>query len=109
MGGESYRDTLLRDLPPEIREGVRKRVAADKKPPEIKRFYLNREVDESGVSGTGIVAVGVVFPSGQVVLHWVSKRTSAKSLGIYEDMEDLEEVHGHKGATEVIWYDQGDE
>jgi len=106
----SYRNTLLENLPPEIREGVRKRVAADEKPPEIKCFYLNREVDESGISGTGVVAVGIVFPSGRAVLEWVSKRTNANSLGIYEDMDDLQEVHGHKGATKIVWYDEkGDE
>jgi len=30
----------------------------------------------------------------------VSKRTNANSLGIYDNMDDLKEVHGHAGATE---------
>ena len=104
----SYRNTLLENLPPEIRVGVRKRVAADEKPPEIKCFYLNREVDESGVSGTGIVAVGVILPSGRALLEWISKRTKAKSLALYEDLDDLQSVHGHEGNTKVVWYG-GDE
>lgn len=80
-------------------------ILSEKKPPKISKFYLNRVEDESGVSGTGIVAVGVKLPSGRCILEWVSKRTSANSLGIYDDMDDLKKVHGHDGKTEVVYYD----
>lgn len=73
-------------------------------PPKIRKFYLNREEDESGVSGTGIVAVGVELPSKRCVIEWISKRTDANSLGIYDNMEDLEKVHGHEGKTKVKFY-----
>lgn len=102
----SYRDTLIADLPPAYRAGVERRIATSEKPPKTRRFYLNRVKDESGVSGTGIVAVGVVLPSGRAVIEWVSKRTQADSLGIYADMEDLEKVHGHEGATKVVYEDE---
>lgn len=36
-------------------------------------FYLVRHQDVSGVSGTGIVAYGVVLPSGQAVMAWNSR------------------------------------
>lgn len=65
----------------------------------IKSFYLDRGEDESGVSGTGVVAVGVVLPSGKVVMEWLTFHTS---LAIYNNLEDVEKIHGHSGATRVI-------
>ena len=65
----------------------------------IQPFYLQRNEDVSGVSGTGIVAVGVVLPSGQAILEW---QTQYHSLGIYDSLEALERIHGHDGATKVI-------
>jgi hypothetical protein len=103
MAHESFRDQLLSELPPALREGVQQRLASEEKPPKIRKFHLLRERDESGVSGTGIVAVGVVLPSGRAIIEWVSKRTKADSLGIYDDMEDVEMVHGHAGATKIVY------
>ena len=65
----------------------------------FKEFYLQRNEDESGVSGTGIVARGVVFPSGKVVLEWQTFHTS---LCIYQNLSDVEAIHGHGGKTVVI-------
>jgi len=65
----------------------------------IKHFYLKREVDVSGTSGTGIVARGVILPSGVAILEWLTFHTS---LGIYKNIEDVEKIHGHGGATEVV-------
>ena len=100
----SFRDSLIDTLPPSLREGVKRRTAesSEEGAPKIRKFHLKREVDESGVSGTGIVAVGVILPSGRAILEWVSKKTQANSLGIYDNIEDLEEVHGHKGATKIV-------
>jgi hypothetical protein len=62
----------------------------------IREFYLERLEDESGVSGTGVVARGVVLPSGRVVLEWESQITS---ITIYNSVEELNEIHGHHGKT----------
>lgn len=102
---KSYRDALVKGLPSALQDGVRQRLASDEKPPKIRKFHLLRKKDESGVSGTGIVAVGIIFPSGRAIMEWVSKRTDANSLGIYDDMADVEAVHGHAGATEVVYDD----
>jgi hypothetical protein len=40
-----------------------------------RRFALIRHVDYTGVSGIGVVAYGVTFADGQVVLRWCSNRT----------------------------------
>lgn len=44
---------------------------------KFQEFYLQRNEDVSGTSGTGIVARGIVFPSGKA-------------------------IHGHGGKTLVI-------
>jgi hypothetical protein len=63
-------------------------------------FHLRREVDVSGVSGTGCVAEGAVLSDGRAVLHWLA---GGGSLGIYQSIEELIRIHGHGGATEVEW------
>jgi len=70
-----------------------------------RRFFLNRKKDQSKVSGCGYVAFGVQFPSGKVVLEWLSEHTSE---GIYENLEDCIKIHGHEGSTEVLWIDNVD-
>lgn len=50
----------------------------------LKEFYLERLEDESGVSGTGTVAVGVIFPSGKAVMEWT---TELSSLAVYDSIQ----------------------
>lgn len=70
--------------------------------PLTRRFALKRKEDKTGNSGTGTVAIGIVFPSGFVVMEWV---TMEKSLGFYHSIAQLEKIHGHNGATEVVFVD----
>lgn len=69
-----------------------------------QRFELIRYEDESGVSGTGTVAYGVVFPepNGRAVLGWV---TDVNSVAVYGSLEEVREIHGHEGKTEVVLID----
>lgn len=64
-------------------------------------FTLVRKTDVSGVSGTGIVAEGVVFQDGTCAMRWL---TATPSTAIYASIEDLEKIHGHDGAT-VVQFD----
>lgn len=64
----------------------------------LKQFYILREEDPSGVSGTGIIAQGVIFPSGKVVMEWCTTHTS---IGIYESIDKIQMVHAHKGTCIV--------
>lgn len=68
----------------------------------IKTFYLKRNEDKSGVSGTGIVAVGVVLPSGRAVVEWLSFYSSVNT---YQNLEHVKKIHGHEGKTELIMGD----
>jgi hypothetical protein len=67
-----------------------------------KPFALVRDTDVSGVSGTGIVANGILWPDGQAVIHWTGSAypTTTPHPG---GMESVLAVHGHGGATRVIW------
>ena len=69
---------------------------------DIQHFYLNRIDDESGVSGTGIVARGVILPSGHCVLEWL---TFTSSICIYKNFSDISEIHSHGGKTQVVMGD----
>jgi hypothetical protein len=66
---------------------------------QFKEFFLLRNEDETGISGTGVVARGVVFPSGAVVLEW---QTFHSSICFYKNLSDVEAIHGHHGKTLVI-------
>lgn len=70
---------------------------------EIAIFCLNRRIDHSGVSGTGIVAEGVVFSDRTCALRFLTKN---RSTAVYATLEDLMEIHGHAGDTELIWLNE---
>lgn len=68
----------------------------------MKLFYLSRIEDETGISGTGRVAEGVIFSDGRVALRWISKH---RSTAIYDNINDVLFIHGHNGKTELIFVD----
>lgn len=68
----------------------------------MKRFYLQRNTDASGVSGTGKVAEGCQFDTGWCALVWL---TGKGAMSYYESIEILESIHGHEGMTRVVWVD----
>jgi hypothetical protein len=68
----------------------------------MRRFYLQRNQDASGVSGLGKVAEGCQFDTGWCALVWL---TSSSSMSYYPSIEVLESIHGHQGMTYVVWVD----
>jgi hypothetical protein len=68
----------------------------------IYTFELYRHRDPGGVSGTGVVAHGVVFLDGSVALRWLSETPSTST---WDSIEHLMAVHGHLGASEIRWLD----
>ena len=64
-----------------------------------KLFYLHRSEDESGISGTGRIAQGIVFDNGKVALTWLSDHPS---VTVYDNIGEVRAIHGHEGKTEVI-------
>lgn len=69
-----------------------------------RRFQLHRDKDVTGFSGTGIVADGVRFPDGTAAMRWRGKH---RSTVVWEDLADAMVVHGHDGATRLVWVDGG--
>jgi hypothetical protein len=75
-----------------------------KHPAELpRRFHLFREIDYTGASGTGIVADGCQFPDGVTVVRW---RGVHASTVVWADLADAVAIHGHDGATRVVWLDE---
>jgi len=64
----------------------------------MKTFELLREVDVTGVSGTGIVAQGVTFGGGVTVIHWLG---AIGSTAVYPSFDAMQAIHCHGGATKV--------
>jgi hypothetical protein len=69
----------------------------------MRRFVLQRTKDVTGVSGTGIVAEGVRFSDHRVALRWVVG--IHRSTVVWDSMAAVEAIHGHDGATQVVWVD----
>jgi hypothetical protein len=71
---------------------------------KMRRFYLVRSVDTDPdhVSGTGVIASGVVFEDGTVVLRW---STQHKSTAVYDSVDELLAIHGHNGKTVIKYID----
>lgn len=67
----------------------------------VRTFKVMRLIDVSGVSGTGCVADGAVFSDGTTVIRWC---TETPSTSTYDSFGVAEEVHGHGGATQFVFY-----
>lgn len=67
-----------------------------------RRFVLNRAKDNTGTSGTGVVAEGICFSNGKVALHWLSH---LGAVNVYDSMDVCTTLHGHGGNTVVEWMD----
>jgi hypothetical protein len=61
-----------------------------------------RHSDINGLSSVGVVAVGVVYPNGQAHMQWISYKTSFE---MHSTVENLIDIHGHSGATSLVWGD----
>ncbi len=68
----------------------------------MRYFKLIRKVDATGVSGTGVVAEGCEFDNGKCVLNWLTK---TNSLGWYDCIDDIVEIHGHEGKSFLSFND----
>lgn len=75
----------------------------------VTPFVLRRAEDVTGVSGTGIVADGVIFPGGmKTVTRWRGGTTGVAQTCVWDSIQDVKAVHGHSGATQVDLVPVGD-
>ena len=70
----------------------------------MRRFLLIRDEDETGMSGTGIVAEGVEMSSGRCLVEF---RSHISSSTLYDSIKAVKEIHGHADAqtTRIKWLD----
>lgn len=72
----------------------------------MRRFQIVRFEDVSGVSGTGVVAEGVRFWTGQCIVCWLSETSS---LCIHRSIATVRAVHCHGNKSAVVWLDPEEE
>lgn len=82
-------------------EKLEKRKVARDTPPG-RRFHFDRSEDVHNTSGTGMVAWGYEFPDGTVAVRWNS---AYASTALYNNIKELQIIHGHQGRTKVVWDD----
>lgn len=70
--------------------------------PRRREGVLMRYDDISEVSGTGIVAEVTEFSSGWVAVGWLGNNPS---VAVWPNVDSVLAVHGHNGATVILWAD----
>lgn len=58
----------------------------------IRIFTLKRNKDISGVSGTGVVLYGVVYPSGKCIVEWLMPKPHG-SINVFDSWLDFYNIH----------------
>ena len=88
--------------PPDVGRGIDNGFSEVSVP--MRRFYLNRLKDETGISRTGRVLEGVITQSGRVFVEW---RPPHKTLGVYDSLEQFCIIHMdcHPSCNEIVWLD----
>lgn len=75
----------------------------------MRTFQLVRDVDETGISGTGVVAEGIEFSDGVVALRWLvpagSPGAGNPTSVVFHDngLASVEKIHGHGGKTRIVF------
>jgi hypothetical protein len=68
-----------------------------------------RDVDVSGVSGTGPVGEIVEFESGYVAVSFYRFTANVPNVIVYGSLDDAITIHGHDGKTRVVGRSTPDE
>jgi hypothetical protein len=71
----------------------------------MRLFRLHRKEDVTGLSGTGIVAEGVLFGDGSAEVRWLTEPYASRvSWPPPNAIEAIQAIHGHDGRTVVEWW-----
>lgn len=75
-----------------------------------RTFFLIRQGDETGVSGTGHVLDGVVWPDGKVVTKWCAEGKPSE-LAVAESFQAWDSIHvsEHPTNRSLVLFDDGGE
>lgn len=69
----------------------------------MRAFLMVRDEDETGISGTGVVAEGVEFLDGTVVIRWQTHGDDHHSTVVWASLADAQAIHGHGGKTRFVF------
>ncbi len=80
-----------------------------KAPEGMTKFTISRINDQSGVSGIGVVAQGVIFAAGQVAIQWLTPYPDG-DVQIKSSLEKWIEIHAtpHPSNITVITFETGE-
>ena len=75
----------------------------------MRTFVMVRDVDVTGLSGTGVVAEGIEFSDGTVAMRWLDagvsefnrERGVRPTTVLHPEIESVLALHGHNGATHI--------
>lgn len=67
----------------------------------MRNFVLKRDEDVTGISGTGIVAEGVIFSDGRAVVCWLSGEHH--SVVVWDSIEDVRAINCHGNKTKILY------
>src|SRR5262249_8243613 len=73
----------------------------------MRTFTVERNHDETGISGTGIVMEGVEFSNGKVVICWKSDPYSIVHWDTFDDMKKIC-IDGHPTNDTVVRWSDGE-
>ena len=79
-------------------------------PQGITTFTVCRQVDETAISGEGVVIEGVVLGTGQCIVHWLYPPPRG-GIAIFDSMEDFLKVHviPHPTNKTIITFADGEQ
>jgi hypothetical protein len=67
----------------------------------VRLYEMIRDVDVSGVSGTGPVGEVVEFENGWVAVVFYGYTADVPNVIVYSSLADAEKIHGHAGRTRL--------
>jgi hypothetical protein len=75
----------------------------------MRRFFMHRKNDASGVSGTGVVLEGVLFSTGVVVIHWLTPPPRG-SISVFDSIDQFLSIHvlPHPDNEAMIEFEDGE-
>ena len=79
-------------------------------PRGIRTFTVFRQIDETGVSGDGVVIEGAELATGQCIIHWLYPPPRG-GVAIFESMDDFIKVHigPHPANNTIITFQDGEQ
>jgi len=94
----------------ELLESLKPTLPAKLAPRGIRTFTVARQVDKSGVSGTGVVIEGMLLGTGQCVIHWLYPPPRG-GIAIFDSMNDFIKVHiePHPSNKTILTYQDGEQ